>query len=374
MSRFEDSLLRNLSASNGMTDSWCAKLAWAAYQARVGKVDLAKEALISIRNECANHVSARIYSRINYVEGLCEFFSVGVESAVSKLLRARAIAVGCDGEDDVASLVNVWLASIYKNIGRWDEVLKSMSAAASTIHVVSHEVRFRLCLIVGDIYEEIEDYKRASAWYSLARDCALIVGDEAALSAMLYNRAAIRIYNLRLRNVGECATELNDGYIALEAASAQNYTHYVDDNSLGWSFDLMRGQLLLLKGDVPAAFDHLTTGRVEAAMAMWPEVKMLREADIFRCRVATGWSFEEAPIKVAESLVRALKVNASPGNRAIAAHSIAIGIQPFDPEYSQALLNISKEQQLLVARDRSEAMEVADRFLSLFGNNIRHCA
>lgn len=368
MSRFEETLVHNLNSCSNRTDLWCSKLAWAAYQARTGKIAPARDSLIEVREESSRNICARVYSRLNLVEGLCEFFSTGVDAALPKFLRARAIAVGCAKEDPVYSLANVWLASLYKNKGEWDQVLSSLIAAKTNNLSAEREVGFRLCLILGDLYQETENYEQAAKWYSGARNHALEVGDEAALSAMLYNRAAIRVYNLRLRCIADDVPEIDDAYAALEEASAHNYTQYIDDQSLRWGFDLMRGQLALVRNDMLSALRYLSAEEVRSAIGAWPEVNALCQADILRCRVATGWSLSESPIHVAQSLIERLSSIRSPGDRAIVAHSIGIGLQSISPERSVELLGFAQKERLLLMQDRAKEREIADQFVAEHGS------
>lgn len=373
MSRFEDMLLANFHSKVDSIDRWCAKLDWATYRVRIGDLESIDDILANARNSNVANVEARLYSRINYLEGLYQFFRVGIQSALPKLLRARAIASGCERSDQTYALVNSWLASIYRNLGDWVGMTQALAALVESECAKTVEVRFRLYLVLGDICQEVELYEQASIWYGLARDSALKLGDDAALSAMLYNRASITIYNLRLQYVGGGFPRLNDGRVALEAASAQNYTHYINDQSLPWGFDLMSGQLLMLKGEAQAALDLFTAKRVEDALEQWPEVNALREADIFRCRSLLQDRNALRASEVVESaqdLLKKIEFVEAPGDQAIAIHSIAVGLREVDPSYEKVLLKMSTERLALVIEDRSREMEEFVRFISLYGDRL----
>lgn len=365
MSRFEDVLLANIESSSDDLSYWRAKLDWAAYRVRVGSLDSVDEIITSARNKNIDIMDARLYSRINFVEGLYEFFDSGIASALPKLRRAAAIALGCQRTDYIYLLVHAWLASIYRNLGNWEGVSKSLITLVESDSQRTHEVQFRFCLVIGDVCQEIESYDQATLWYSRAREYALRLGDDAALSAMLYNRASILIYNLRLQHVGGGSILLNDGRIALEAASARNYTQYINDKSLAWGFDLMNGQLMMLKDELNSALELFTSARVEAAMPEWPEVDALRMADVFRCRVRSGRFSEAGEIETASALVEKINSIESPGDKAIAFHSIAIGLRDVDGEYSRKLMDISQAQLSLVLEDRRREKDMLSELISL---------
>ncbi len=372
MSRFEDALLRELDVKTQGADYWCLKLSWAAYQTRVGATESVKEILAAARNGNFENMDARLYSRINYVEGLYEFFNTGIQAALPKFHRARAIASGCELGDHIYPLINAWLASLYRNLGEWSNMLRAMNVALESGHQKSAEVIFRLALVIADIYQEVEQYDQSAFWYSIARDYALQLGDDAALSAMLYNRASILIYNLRLQCANGGMVSLDDGRIALEAASAQNYTRYINDKSMGWGFDLMRGQLMMLKGDMGAALSELTSSRADVALIQWPEVSVLREADVFRCRVRTGSLADEERVVVAREILERIKSIDSHGDKAIALHSIAIGLGDIDQALVEDLFQASRRELNLIDGDRRNEMDCIAEFMSKYGAQVRH--
>lgn len=364
MSRFEDSLIAAIRSRPSGVDNWCARLEWAAYRIRIGDFKSAKDIMISARERGIVYINAKLYSRLNFVEGLYAFFSAGTQSAIDKLLRARAIALGCRGDDYIHPLINTWLASIYRNIGDWTGIDRSLNSLLESQNSISDEVRFRLCLVLADILEEVELYDEAAIWYSLAHDFALILGDDAAISAMLFNRASISIFNLRLQYARGQALSLDDGRVALEVASAVNYTHYINDRTMKWSLDLMRAQLHMLKNEAHAALMLLEADGLSDTLQQWPDVDVLRQADIFRCRALALAECRADLMLGMQNVLERVKTIESPGDKALALHSLIIGLRFINQDPEESLMKMLSDEMRLANDDRARESEMISNFLS----------
>lgn len=362
MSRFESQLLVDVGKGAGRLEGQLASLAWAAYRARIGDFESAKQIVVRERSVQPSVYSAALYARINFVEGLCQYFECGPNAALEKLSRASALAIGCPEDDSLPSLIFSWLAGLHRNQGRWRAMVDSLLAAVERKSACTPEVYFRVCLVCADILQEVGFYEAASVWYAAARERALEIGDDAALSAMLYNRAAIRIFNARLDVASNVVESIEEGYIALQASSAQNYTHYIRDGSMKWGFDLMEGQLRMLHGDCEAALALLDSKGLTCLEAYWPSVDCVRQADIFRCRAQIRGlkdSFDENSIRIL--LDRVLSLPAA-GDRAIALHSIIIGMRIRFEHLAPKVEGLLSDQLSLVVADRSQELNEFARF------------
>lgn len=368
MSRFESKLLASIEQGGDHLEGRLAGLAWAAYRARIGDIESAKRVVAKERARDSKISEAQLFAYINYVEGLCEYFDRGIETALKKFLRASALAAGCPRNDCLPSLIFGWLAALYRSQGRWKMMVDNLLAAVEQSWKCTSEVKFRVCLVCADIQQEVGEYAAASAWYDAARGHALEIGDDAAISAMLYNRAAIRIFNARLDEVAGQSVTVADSYIALQASSAHNYTQYIRDQSMRWGFDLMEGQLHLLRGDFDGALALFESSKFDLLAADWPNVDCVRQADMFRCRAQIGQVsgfFDEHGI---EALIGRIERLPAPGDRAIAIYSILTGVRLLRMGSLARLEELLRRQIDMLFDDRRGELEEYSRFSRKFGD------
>lgn len=364
MSRFESNLLEAINSAVSDTKRSILKLAWAAYRVRVGDIATARSVAVDIRLQYSSNYNPQVFAYINFVEGLCEFFENGIESAIPKLKRSNALSNGCPADDELPALIKAWLAGVYRNLGKWQVMADFLISAIASADRLSSEAYCRLSLVAADAFQEIESYDEATRWYASAHHHAVKLGDDAALSAVLYNRAAIRIFNARLGEVGGRQVDIAESRIALEAASAKNYTQYIKDASMQWGFDLMAGQLLILRRDYEGALDLLDSEDVRKLEHQWPAVDLVRRADVLRCRALLGQIDESEVQRQANDIWFRSDTVIGAGDRAISAFSLSMGLASFDEKTSLFFRNLACEA-LIAFNDerRREAVEL-DRFIN----------
>lgn len=363
MSRFESNLLEAIRAEVTELGRSVFQLAWAAYRVRIGDVSAARGVVADVRLRYSNNYNAQIFAHINFVEGLCEFFENGIDSAIPKLIRSGALANGCPAGDDLPGLVRAWLAGLHRNRGNWQSMTDFLISAAGYREGLSSEAICRLSLVAADAFQEIEAYVEAARWYGLAHQHAIASGDDAALSAILYNRAAIRIFNLRLEEVRGGQIDTFESRIALEAASAKNYTQYIRDGSMRWGFGLMTGQLLLLKFDYAQALNALDSLEVRDLEHQWPSVDLVRRADVFRCHAMLGRIDPNQIKSYADQIWSRSGSISGAGDRAIAAYSLSVGLHKFDYEVSSSFLSLAREALNSFDDDRRREAVELNRFI-----------
>lgn len=363
MSRFESKLLEAIDAEVSETKRSVLQLTWAAYRVRVGDPAKARDIAANIRARYSTNYSAQVFAYINFVEGLCEFFESGIESAIPKLMRSNALSNGCPADDDLPMLVKTWLAALYRILGNWKFMADFLILAACCCDRASDEASCRLCLVTADAFQEIESYRDAVRWYSAAHRYALSAGDDAALSAILYNRAAIRIFNSRLEEIRGDQVDTTEDRIALEAASARNYTQYINDMSMRWGFDLMAGQIHLLKHNYEQALALLDSERFCNFEHQWPAVDLVRRADVFRCGAILGRIGVDDLGPYADRVWLRSGVISGSGDKAVTAYSLSMGLKSSDDNHSLRFLKIAqKALEIFDDERRRESVEL-DRFI-----------
>lgn len=284
MSRFDATLASAAASEQNHSRKWQLKLKLAVLCARRGDISAAREIIGEARGSFARSESAQIFAHINFAEGICDYFESGVRQSLVKLKRAKVLGAACTGDDDLSCLISAWLAAAYRSLGDWNLLYESLVEVFSAERELSDETLSRLALVVADSLLETEDYRRANDWYHKARRLAIRQGDDSTIGALLYNRSAIHVFNLRIAEIGGEGVDIDECLIALEAASAENYSLYVRDTSMRWAFDVLNGQLQMLRARYAEALEKLDAESVCGLESSWPAVHAVRVADVLRCK------------------------------------------------------------------------------------------
>lgn len=203
----------------------------ACYWARVGEFQRAEEMRTELRSEFGDGKSPRISIMIMCLEGLLLYFrDLGV-GAKDRLDRARLLS-GAIQDPGLVAFTSAWQAHIAFN----RDAFESMAAAADDCLASASEqdtsALSRITLVMGDLFAYLRDRPISQVWYSAARDFATKLGDHASVGAITYNRAALRVFELRMRDIatksGESELDLVDG----EVRSAVNYQALAELRSL----------------------------------------------------------------------------------------------------------------------------------------------
>ena len=331
MSRYESSLVAALSGERDTHKYWMLRLKHAVYKARLGYLDDAREIIRSARSVLSQMNTAQIVAYINFAEGVCEYFENGAAKAIDKLNRSRALATGCPPNDDLPLLVAAWLAAVHRILGQWDNLSRDLADIFVAGRVVSDEVAARACLVVADTCEDVGAVTKANNWYKSARESALRLGDDSSLGAILYNRAAIKVFNVRIQEVKGLNLDIDECHLIVQAASAENYAQYVKDASLGWAFDLLFGQLAIVQGQYAEAIRRFTSSKIPIDLsANWPSAELMRSADILRSRAILNEMDQSQVIQGASALMERFSGGVSASGMAIAAYSIQLALKQFD--------------------------------------------
>jgi tetratricopeptide (TPR) repeat protein len=341
VSRFESKLIAELSGEFPATMKAITALRLAAYRARKGRLSEARELIRRVREEFSVTYDLRVFANINYAEAICEFFGGHFSAAVQKIRRSRVLCQGCTSDDDLPAIVAAWSASFSRIEQNWGEVESSIRDMLSGMVYVSSEADCRMSLVLGDCYQEVEDYTSADRYYSRARSRALSCGDDSMLGAVLYNRAAIRVFNLRLNRVLGNVSDIAGCGISVEATSAENYSQYTYDSAMPGIYDLLSAQLHLLRGEFASALERLNGSQIEELLKDWPAVEIVRQADLLRAQRALDAVSHEAARSRARELIVKFPVDSFFGDVVISAFTLSEIFVGTDELLRQELMQIA---------------------------------
>lgn len=344
MSRYEQRLSNAIQASGDGLESWVQRLKLARYQARRGEIARARQIISAARRVFDAGGSAVATVHINLSEAICEFYEHGIEAAIPKLLRARALSIACPANDDAPAMVAVWLAGIQRYRANWEGFRAEILRAIADSERISQDVCCRLGLILGDAYIESGSARRADVWYQFARRWATELGDDATTGASIHNRAAFNIFNTRIALVENSAQQIDLRALKTEAASASNFGSFYRDRAFAWSLQLLQGQVLLLERRHEDALKLLVIeGDDDSWTAEWPAADLVRLADIVLCRAVINGTQTDSLEAYCSNLRESHFESVGPGDRAIASATLATALEHVGSDASCVYREIADE-------------------------------
>lgn len=364
MSRYEVGLLDRISVQSDLSSRWILILRLAAYRAKKGEISMARQEIAKIRSSAAALGNAQLLAHINFAEAICEFFEFGAEAGLVKIRRSQALCAGCPEGDDLPGLVAAWGASFYRILENWDGLNESFSRLVEARYFHSGEVRCRLSLTIADCLQELRNYSLADKWYEVARHESLLLGDETVLGAVLYNKSAIRVFNVRIDETRGEHTDLIKCDFALQAASAENLAHYTRDTAMPWVFDMLAGQLMLLRGDFEGALLRLDSTAAQGLSDKWPAVDLIRRSDLLRARSKLGLIRRDQTVVEAQKFEMYFERGKCSGDSAVAAFSLSEAVREIDNSLYAKFRDISSISLEDYQEEKAKEQLAVDQALS----------
>lgn len=359
MSRYEQRLAKAIQSGGDGIENWAQKLRLASYQARRGELDRARQTISAAREKFGMGASAAATVHINLAEAICEFYEHGIEAAIAKLARARALSIACPPVDDAPAMISVWFAGIHRYRANWANLRQEILRSVERPEGISPDVCCRLGLTLGDANLEAGCARRADHWYQFARRWATELGDDATIGASIHNRAAFNIFNSRLELIENSRVQVDIKALKTEAASASNFGSFYSDRAFAWSLQLLQGQVLLLERRYEDALRLLgAEGEDDSWTVEWPAANLVRLTDILLCRATienTEVSFLEA---YCENLRRSHFGSVGPGDKAIAASTIAAALEYVNSDASKLYKSVAADSlaDYRVCQQREKAL------------------
>ena len=194
----------------------------ACYYARIGEFEKAEELRRVLREEFSDGRSASVSISIMILEALLLYFRELSANARDRLLRANLLSKAFR-EARLVSLTSAWLAHIDFNQGRYDSMAVSIQSVFDSIESDDGSAACRVAIVLGDAFSFCRQPEVARKWYEAAHKLAAVLGDQAAVGALTYNRAALHVSSLRLDSLSN-ESDSNDISLAhVELRSAVNY-------------------------------------------------------------------------------------------------------------------------------------------------------
>ncbi len=259
----------------------------ACYYARVGEFDDAERMRKELRSEFSDARTPSVSISIMMLEALLLYFRELSPLARDRMLRANLLSKSF-GEQRLFALTSAWLAHFDFNQGRFDSMVASIEAAFSRLEPDDGSARCRVSVVLGDAFAYCRKLSDSRHWYEQARQCAIQLGDQATIGALIYNRAALQVTNLRLSCVSG-SISLDDVALArAEVKSAINYQHVARLKSLGHLLKSAAIGSALLDSRYADALGLLNDSFIESEVPSSSDECVLHRADLAMCLAEVG--------------------------------------------------------------------------------------
>lgn len=259
----------------------------ACYYARIGSFDEAERIRINLRAEFAKGQSAPVSIMIMVLESMLLYFRELNPLARDRMLRAELLSKSF-GLSRLVALTSAWLAHIDFNQGRYDSMAAAIELAFESISADDGSAACRLALVLGDAFLFCGESLTARRWYDAAHRSAVSLGDQAAVGALTYNRAALHVSGLRLMLLSgsidpkELVLARNELHTAINyqsVAQLRSLDHLLRSSSVG---------VAILEGRFGDALAILTDEFLDLEVPPTSSAKTLLRADLVMCLACTG--------------------------------------------------------------------------------------
>jgi hypothetical protein len=280
-----------IAAAHGPGASACLQAERAALLARMGQFEQASAVLKQLRAQQERAPQPALAAWLSLLEGLIDHYRDFGRQARERIARAHALA-GVARDRPLLALAAAWLASMDYAYGDLAGVARHAAESLQEAAGDHHAARARACTVVAQSYHWCGRLDLAQPWYQRAREHATADGDEAALSALMINRAWIIGVQLRLQSIfreGEGAPDASAFRQALLGAeSTGNFDQHVGKASLRWWLPVLRAQLLLAQerhAEALRTFEAHLGSALDAGLA---HMSPVLHADLAWCKLQLG--------------------------------------------------------------------------------------
>lgn len=259
----------------------------AAYVARVGKFDEARQLIAEIRQQFGRGQNGRVTVRLMLAEGLMHAFESYSLEGLDRIVRAQALSTAMRSAD-LTALTSAWRAHCQSERSEWVGMSRSLQTALSLASERDHDALSRVGMTLANAFASCGDTARANAWYAVCRHHALEAGDRATIEAFLYNKASFAMAWLRAEAC--CGTPVGDlaARASREMTSARNL-HELEGVSAGTPYmRLWEARALLATGQFGQAKTLLEALREESSFADYNVNPALIELEIAYCMCHLG--------------------------------------------------------------------------------------
>lgn len=285
-SRLLKRLDAEIAASTAMSSQVaCLKVQRALLLVRHGLTEQAHTELAALHQLAWLHPHPALGAWLHFADGLMSYFADFSSSAHEKIERAQAIAKSI-GAHQLNALSTAWLAQLAYVRHDLPATLQHARDCDALAELSDHGARFRLCTVLALAHHFAANDELGKLWFTKAREHALAEGDDASLSALIYNMAEVRTTAARHRSFS--VGHAGEASMLLGVDSIKHYDAAVGGSVRSDLTSILRAQSLTVEGDfvqARALFEIYLPMAISAGLAQWG---CRLWADLAWCSVNTG--------------------------------------------------------------------------------------
>jgi len=231
----------------------------ACYLARTGDFAGANEIAASLRQAYGDGRSARISVWIMLIEGLVLYFDkLSSSLARDRIVRANVIS-SVAAIPRLKSLTAAWLAHIEFERSAYESMAALIASVLRSAEPDAFDVHSRVGMILGDAYLYSGNRSQSMKWYEYSRRHSILIGDRAAIGALMYNRSAFGLALARIKYHTDAGfiDQQHLSFIEIEMESGWSFQSGTKVTALSHLVDLCRARVEILRGRHSSAIDLL---------------------------------------------------------------------------------------------------------------------
>lgn len=217
----------------------------ACYYARSGELEASTELCRQLRQDFGSAQYPRVSILIMCLEAIQLYFSEQSPVSQDRIKRAHLLSQAL-GDRELIGFTAAWKAYFHFNFDGYVDMGPALQQAQDHIDEAQLPARLRMAIVLADSAIMTRQFPQARKWYRIARDLAVALGDQAAMGAITYNKAAFGVYTARvMRALG---TLMDDEYqfLKTEVESAVNYQAIARLRSLDHLLGVAKSGILML--------------------------------------------------------------------------------------------------------------------------------
>lgn len=265
----------------------CIMAELGCYWARVGEFERAEVLRSELRRLFGDGRSVRVSILIMCIEALTAYFRELSPQARDRMARAALLSTAAR-DSNLIALTSAWMAHIDFNLNRFESMVTAINSCLSHIGQGDESAECRVSLVLGDAFLFAGATSASNIWYQRARAAAERSGDQAAIGALTYNRAALHVSAARLQNVGHPLAATDISLLHVEVQSAINYQAIAQLRSLDHLLQSARVGVMILQGHFTEALPVLRTVLGSPEVPHNSAQRTLLQADMALSRASSG--------------------------------------------------------------------------------------
>ena len=259
----------------------------ACYWARVGEFDRAEELRAELRQSYGDGRSVRVSIQIMCIEALLAYFRELNPNARDRMARAALLSTAAR-DPSLIALTSAWMSHIDFNLNRYESMVSAIRTCLLHMCAEDGSAECRVSLVLGDAFLFAGADAPSNFWYQRARLAAGKTGDQAAIGALTYNRAALHVAAARFQHLSHPLSASRINLVHLEVQSAINYQAIAHLSSLDHLLQSARVGIMILQDEFAEALPVIMGVLESAEVPEGSAQRALLEADMALSLASTG--------------------------------------------------------------------------------------